>query len=78
MRQNTGPIRALAGFKRLIRVIKYQQLMPDPFDHSVSQVQRKPPHPDRADAFSRVEKYRPNLSPGRNADVLVGISNSQR
>jgi len=45
---------------------------------SVSQVQRKPAHPDRVDAFSRVEKYRPNPSPGRNADVLVGISNSHR
>jgi hypothetical protein len=32
MRQNAGPIRALAGFKRLIGVIKYQELMPDPFD----------------------------------------------
>ena len=36
MRQNAGPIRALAGFKRLIRVIKYQQLMPDPFDNGLS------------------------------------------
>jgi hypothetical protein len=32
MRQNAGPIRALAGFKRFISVIKYQELMPDPFD----------------------------------------------
>ena len=32
MRQNAWPIRALAGFKRLISVIKYQELMPDPFD----------------------------------------------
>jgi hypothetical protein len=32
MRQNAGPIRALAGFERLISVIKYQELMPDPFD----------------------------------------------
>jgi hypothetical protein len=31
MRQNAGPIRAFAGFKRLISVIKYQELMPDPF-----------------------------------------------
>jgi len=32
MRQNAGPIHAFAGFKRLISVIKYQELMPDPFD----------------------------------------------
>ena len=31
MRQNAGPIRALAGFERLISAIKYQELMPDPF-----------------------------------------------
>jgi len=32
VRQNAGPILALAEFKRLISVIKYQELMPDPFD----------------------------------------------
>jgi len=32
MRQNARPIHAFAGFKRLISVIKYQELMPDPFD----------------------------------------------
>jgi hypothetical protein len=32
MRQNAGPIRALAGFERLISAIKYQELMPDPFN----------------------------------------------
>jgi hypothetical protein len=32
VRQNAGPIRAFAGFKRLISVIKYQELMPNPFD----------------------------------------------
>jgi len=32
VRQNAGQILALAGFKRLISVIKYQELMPDPFD----------------------------------------------
>jgi hypothetical protein len=35
MRQNAGPIRALAGFERLISVIKYQELMPDPFEHTL-------------------------------------------
>ena len=30
MRQNAGPILALAEFKRLISVIKYQELMPTP------------------------------------------------
>ena len=39
MRQNAWPIRALAGFKRLISVIKYQELMPDPFDAAV--IERK-------------------------------------
>ena len=32
MRQNAEPILALAEFKRLISAIKYQELMPDPFD----------------------------------------------
>ena len=32
MRQNAEQIRALAGFKCFISVIKYQELMPDPFD----------------------------------------------
>ena len=32
VRQNAEQILALAGFKRLISVIKYQELMPDPFD----------------------------------------------
>jgi hypothetical protein len=32
MRQNAGPIRALAGFKGMLKVTKYQKLMPDPFD----------------------------------------------
>ena len=32
VRQNAEQIHALAGFKRLISVIKYQELMPDPFD----------------------------------------------
>ena len=30
--QNARPILALAGFKRVIRVINYQKFMPDPFD----------------------------------------------
>ena len=32
MRQNADPILALAEFKRVISVIKYQEFMPDPFD----------------------------------------------
>jgi hypothetical protein len=32
MRQNAGPILALAGFKRVISVFKYQEFMPDPSD----------------------------------------------
>ncbi len=32
MRQNAEPILALAEFKRLISVIKNQELMPDPFE----------------------------------------------
>lgn len=32
MRQNAGQILTLAGFKRLISAIKYQELLPDPFD----------------------------------------------
>jgi hypothetical protein len=32
VRQNAEQIRAFACFKRLISVIKYQELMPDPFD----------------------------------------------
>ena len=40
MRQNAGPIRALAGFKRLIRVIKCQYLMPDPFE--ISRINARP------------------------------------
>jgi hypothetical protein len=31
MRQNAGPIRALAGFEGMLNGIKYQELMPDPF-----------------------------------------------
>jgi hypothetical protein len=30
MRQNAGPMLALAGFKRVISVIKNQEFMPDP------------------------------------------------
>ena len=37
MRQNVGPNLALTGFKRAISVIKYQELMPDPFDFTVRQ-----------------------------------------
>jgi hypothetical protein len=29
-----GPILAIYGFKRVLSVIKYQELMPDPFDRS--------------------------------------------
>jgi hypothetical protein len=32
VRQNAEQIRAFARFKRLISVIKYQELVPDPFD----------------------------------------------
>jgi hypothetical protein len=32
MRQNAEAILALAGFKRVINMIKYQQFMPDPSD----------------------------------------------
>jgi len=32
VRQNAVPILALAGFKCVISVIKYQEFMPDPFD----------------------------------------------
>jgi hypothetical protein len=32
MRQNAGPIRALAGFKGMLDATKYQELLPDPFD----------------------------------------------
>jgi hypothetical protein len=37
MRQNAGPILALAGFKRVISVFKYQEFMPDPSDIQVRQ-----------------------------------------
>jgi len=37
MRQDAVPILALAGFKRVISVIKYQELMPDPFDLQISE-----------------------------------------
>ena len=32
VRQNAGPILALAVFKCVLKAIKYQELMPDPFD----------------------------------------------
>ena len=35
MRQNARPVLALAGFKRVISVIKYQEFMPDPSDHQI-------------------------------------------
>jgi hypothetical protein len=34
VRQNAGPIPALAGFKRVLGVIEYQEFMPDPTDSS--------------------------------------------
>jgi hypothetical protein len=32
VRQNAGPFLVLPGFKCVINAIKYQELMPDPFD----------------------------------------------
>ena len=34
--QNVGPILAIYGFKRVLSVIKYKELMPDPFDFILS------------------------------------------
>jgi hypothetical protein len=36
VRQNAEQILAIAGFKRLISAIKYQELLPDPFDETPS------------------------------------------
>ena len=41
MRQNAGRILAIVGFKRLISVIKYQELTPDPSDRYKVPVSKK-------------------------------------
>ena len=46
MRQNAEAILALTGFKRVIKMVEYQQLMPDPSDYDtrclISASKRRP------------------------------------